>query len=190
MTVIEPFDLRVDVVSGELEPATSAVTRRLSDMHGMYADEAAEAALAEADPLVYRVFQYDVPEETGQLLVCTTVLEPGKVGDEYFMTKGHFHLVRDRAEVYYGLRGTGWILMMTEDGRCSHIELRPGTVAYVPPFYAHRTVNTGSEQMVFLAVYPGDSGHDYDVIERRGFSARVLDRGGPELVEQALGACE
>lgn len=186
MSAIQPLNLVVDIASGRLEPATTVVTRRLSDMRGMYADAAAEAALIERDDsVVYEVFQYDVPEETGQLFVCTTVLEPGRVGDEYFMTKGHYHRVRDRAEVYYGLRGEGQVVLMTEDGRCSSVELRPGVVAYVPPCYAHRTVNTGSGELVFLAVYPGDAGHDYESIERSGFSARVLEyNGSPTLVEQ------
>ncbi len=186
MSVIEPFHLLVDITSGRLEPATTIVTRRLSDMRGMYADAVAEAGLIEdGDPVVYRVFQYDVPEETGQLLVCTTLLESGKVGGEYFMTKGHFHRVRDRAEVYYGLRGEGQIVLMTEDERCSSVEIRPGAVVYVPPFYAHRTVNTGAGELVFLAVYPGDAGHDYESIERSGFSARVLEsNGSPTLVAQ------
>ena len=184
MSAIPPLQMSVDAVSGRLDPATSFVTRRLSDMRGMFADADAEAALIDGeDPVVYRVFQYDVPEETGQLLVCTTVIEPGRVGDEYFMTKGHYHLVRDRAEVYYGLRGEGQIVMMSEDGQCSSIEIRPGLVAYVPPFYAHRTVNTGSAELVFLAVYPGDAGHDYATIEQTGFPLRILRRqGSPALV--------
>lgn len=180
---MEPVRLWVDVASGRLDPATTFLRRRLSDMRGMYADAAAEAALISArDPVVYTVFQYDVPEETGQLLLCTTRIEPGMVGAEYFMTKGHYHRVRNRAEVYYGLRGEGRILMMVEDGPCSSVEIGPGTAVYVPPFYAHRTVNTGSGELVFLAVYPGDAGHDYEAIERSGFRARVFHRDGTSVV--------
>jgi glucose-6-phosphate isomerase len=50
----------------------------------------------------------------------------------------------------------------------------PGTVAYVPPNWAHRTVNTGEEPFVFFAVYPGQAGHDYGTIEKTGFPQRVL----------------
>jgi glucose-6-phosphate isomerase len=49
-----------------------------------------------------------------------------------------------------------------------------GTVAYVPPRWAHRTVNTGDEPFVFFAVYPGQAGHDYGAIEETGFTQRVL----------------
>jgi glucose-6-phosphate isomerase, archaeal len=177
-----PFRAVVEA-DGRLEPATSGVQRRLSDMRGFYADAAAEEALAGDDPVVYEVFQYDVPEAIGELFTCTTVLHPGRVGDEYFMTKGHYHEVRDRAEVYYGLSGHGRLLLQTESGEFESTEMEPGTVAYVPPGWGHRTVNTGDEDFVFLAVYPGDAGHDYGAIETTGFARRLVDRDGtPTLV--------
>lgn len=169
--------------SGRLAPATSTIERRLSHMRGFFADAQAEEALAAEDPIVYEVFQYDVPETLGELFTCTTVLHPGRVGDEFFMTKGHYHSVRDRAEVYYGLAGRGRLLLQTEDGGFESTEMEPGTVAYVPPCWGHRTVNTGDQDFVFLAVYPGDAGHDYGSIETTGFAQRLVDRDGtPTLV--------
>jgi glucose-6-phosphate isomerase len=45
--------------------------------------------------------------------------------------------------------------------------------------------NTGSEPLVFIACWPSDAGYDYATIERRGFSARLLQRDGvPVLVPQ------
>ena len=41
---------------------------------------------------------------------------PGKVGDEYFMTKGHFHTILETCEVYYTLSGQGAMLMETPEG--------------------------------------------------------------------------
>lgn len=173
----QPFSVVVDE-HGELKPATSTIERRLSQMQGMYADRSAElAASSEADPLIYQVFQYDVPEFVGELVICTTVLHPGKVGQEFFMTKGHYHSQRDRAEVYFGLTGTG-LLLLSKDDETESVTIDPGTVAYVPPYWAHRTVNTGSEPFVFLAVYPGDAGHDYGTIETDGFPQIVIERDG------------
>lgn len=172
-----PFSVAVDE-NGELRPATTMIERRLSHMQGMYSDADAEReALAAGDPIVYEVFQHDVPEFAGELAVCTTVLHPGMVGDEYFMTKGHFHSQRDRAEVYFGLQGQG-LLVLTKDGAAETVEMRPGVVAYVPPHWAHRTVNTGESRFVFLAVYPGDAGHDYGTIETAGFPQTVVSRDG------------
>jgi glucose-6-phosphate isomerase, archaeal len=182
MDFSEPLGLAIDEV-GRLSPATSGVVRRLSDMRGMYADQAAESRLIDAgDALVYEVFQWDVPPVIGELFVCTTILQPGRVGDEYFMTKGHFHQRRDRGEVYYGLSGRGSVLMMKDD-RVESVPIGPREVAYVPPFWAHRTVNTGDEPLVFLAVYPGDAGHDYGSIETSGFAGLLVDRNGePTLI--------
>jgi glucose-6-phosphate isomerase len=177
-----PLGLVVDE-RGELRPATSTIERRLSQMAGMYADADAErATLADGDPVVYEVHQYDMPQFVGELVVCTTILHPGKVGDEFFMTKGHFHEIRERAEVYYGLRGDGRLVLAKDDAH-ETVPMGPGTVAYVPPCWAHRTVNTGGEPFVFLAVYHGDAGHDYGTIETAGFPQRVLDRGGEVVVE-------
>lgn len=182
-----PFSAVVEAATGRLDPATSTIERHLSDMRGFYGDADAEARLlAGGDPVVYEVFQYDVTEATGELFVCTTVLRPGRVGDEYFMTKGHYHQVRDRAEVYFGLKGHGMLLLQTEEGAFTATEMGPGTVAYVPPCWGHRTVNTGDEDFVFLAVYPGDAGHDYGSIETTGFARRVVGVDGtPTLTDNA-----
>lgn len=182
MNVMEPFTLTLEAATGSLEPSTSSVERHLSDMRGMYADvDKEETLIADGDPVIYEVLQHDVPNENGQLITCTTVIHPGRVGAEYFMTKGHYHAKRDTGEVYLGLRGNGKLLMEVE-GRFSCLDMAPGVIAYVPPFWAHRTVNTGDEPFVFLAVYPADAGHDYGTIERHGFAGRVLDVDGSPAV--------
>jgi len=173
--LLEPFALSLGLESGNLEPHTTLIVRRASSLRGAFADaDALEATIADGDPVVYEVRQYDVPEETGQLVTCTTVIRPGTVGGEYFMTKGHFHAQRDTGEVYVGLGGRGYLLLMTEDGTGAEMPMGRGTVAYVPPCWAHRTVNTGDEPFVFFAVYPGQAGHDYATIETAGFPQRVF----------------
>ena len=176
-----PVAVSVDA-RGELSPATSTVRRHLSHMRGMFLDAAAEQdTLRVGDPLVYEVFQYDMPHSVGELIPCTTVLYPGRIGEEFFMTKGHFHEQRDRAEVYYGLQGEGR-LVLYRDEEAETVPITAGTVAYVPPYWAHRTVNTGDEPFVFLAVYHGDAGHDYGTIETDGFPQVVLARDGAVTV--------
>ena len=183
MTAVDPFALALDLRTGALEPYTTRIERRVSDLRGAFADSGAlERLVAAGDPLVYEVLQYDVPEEVGQLVCCTTVIHPGVVGAEYYMTKGHYHAERDTGEVYVGLHGRGYLLLMTEEGRSSATPMETGTVAYVPPRWAHRTVNTGDERFVFFAVYPGQAGHDYGSIEETGFPKRVLASSeGPVL---------
>jgi glucose-6-phosphate isomerase, archaeal len=183
IALIDPFALSLDLASGELAPVTGRLERRISHMRGMYADVAVERALiAGGDPLVYEVLVRDVPPENGQLAVCTTILQPGRVGDEYYMTKGHYHARRETGEVYLGLQGYGLLLLQAE-GQFKTQEMLPGTVLYIPPYWAHRTVNVGDTPLAFLSVYPADAGHDYGTIERDGFPQRVVSRAGaPTLV--------
>src|ERR671937_447399 len=97
----EPLLVSLSSQTGALVPATSTAERRLSHMRGMFLNHEVEAELiAAADPLLYQVFECAPSQAAGQLKISTTVLEPGKVGAEYFMTKGHYHVVRDRAEIY------------------------------------------------------------------------------------------
>lgn len=184
MNYLEPLTRHVNLTDGTISDAHSIVRRHLSDMKGMYANAKEEAKLQKADPLVYEVFEAaDLPKEDGHLLFSTTVIRPGRVGDEYFMTKGHFHARSDRAELYYGLSGRGILLLMTPEGEVDAQEMVPGAAAYVPPHWGHRTVNTGDENFVFLAVYPADAGYDYGTIAEEGFAKIVVaGAGGPELV--------
>lgn len=165
---LEPFTVMMDMQTGMLDPTRQTVERRLSDMSGMY------QVTPEADRLAYRVFLIPVPEANSELQCSTTVLEAGTVGDEYLMTKGHFHQVRDRSEVYVGLSGEGMLVMATEGGDHVVQPITPGSVNYVPGGWAHRSVNVGSDPLVFFAAYVGDAGHDYGTIESEGFPVVVL----------------
>ncbi len=119
----------------------------------------------------------------GGLYWGNTTLQPGKVGDEYYMTKGHFHQIRNRAEYYATFHGEGALLLMGEDKVTRYEIMRPGSLHYIPGSTAHRVANTGRTPLVFAACWPADAGYDYETIERDGFSARLLDRNGhPTLV--------
>jgi glucose-6-phosphate isomerase len=176
---LDPFTTLMDFDHGSLQPERATVERRLSDMAGYYF----AGPGGDGDRLVYRVHAIPVPETNAEIQCSTTVLEPGLVGDEYHMTKGHFHQVRDRSEIYVGLAGQGRLVMATEDGRHAVEPLQRGTVSYVPGGWAHRSVNVGSEPLVFFAAYIGDAGHDYATIAEHGLPVMVVatDRG-PDVV--------
>lgn len=178
-----PFTSKVDLQSGKITDAATIATRRLADMRGLYADQDAEAALVGSNPLIYEVFYgANTPEVEGQLSYCTTVIYPGKVGDEYFMTKGHYHAKGDRAELYYGLQGEGYLLSQTPEGEVNVQPMKPGVAAYVPPYWGHRTINVGTANFVFLAVFPADAGYDYKTIAEQGFASIVVERSGQPTV--------
>lgn len=151
---------------------------------GQFSDEAAyTAALARGDALLYEVYELARPAVAGELPHGLSVVHPGKIGDEYYMTKGHFHAELATAEVYYCLRGRGLMVMETPEGAWAVEPLAPGKVLYVPPRWAHRSVNTGAdEDLVTFFVYPGNAGHDYSTIEQRGFRKLVVERDGAPCV--------
>lgn len=179
-----PFGLDIDLTSGEMPGATNHVVRAASSMKGHYADEEALAELiAETDDgLHYEVFEKPVPETFGNLMYCISKLQPGLVGDEFFMTKGHYHSIAETAEIYLCIAGEGFMLMKTAEGECVVEPMKRGRMVYVPPFWAHRSVNTGTEPLVSFCVYPAEAGHNYGDIEKEGFPKRVLLRDGKAVL--------
>jgi glucose-6-phosphate isomerase len=162
------------------------VKRHLSAMHGQYQDQDAyQAMLNQNDALLYEVYELARPEIAGELLHGISIVHPGKVGDEYFMTKGHFHNVLETGEIYYCLQGHGVMVMETPEGDWAVGELAPGKVMYVLPRWAHRSVNTDTDtDLVMFFVYPGNAGHDYGTIEQRGFRKLIVESyGKPSVVD-------
>ncbi|MBE0690600.1 MAG: cupin domain-containing protein [Anaerolineae bacterium] len=181
-----PFSTTLDMTTGVLAPVPAPIQRSLSQLVGMFADRvSAERILREeGDRMIYEVYPVAVPENAAHVLHCTTVIHPGTIGDEYYMTKGHYHARRDRGEVYLGISGEGYLLLMLENGETRKMIMKPGTAAYVPPNWAHRTINTGSVPFTFFAAWPGDSGHDYGTIEQVGFAKLLVNRNGqPTLID-------
>lgn len=163
------------------------VERRLSQLEGCFEDEAAyRAALGAGDPLVYKVTAIEPANGSGDLHYGLGILHPGKVGREYYLTKGHLHSTREAAEVYIGLSGQGMMLLEDEQSGESRLEpLGTGKVVYVPGHTAHRTMNTGSEPLTYFGVYPANAGHDYGAIAERNFHKILVDRNGaPQLVDR------
>ena len=178
----KPFDVKIDMAMGELDPASNVYERRLSQMYAMYEDQEAARKLLETDPVIYKVYEKQLPQLSGELQCCMSVTLPGKVGREYFMTKGHYHEVRETAEIYLCTAGEGYMLMENEQGEVAIKEMRPNTCVYVPACWAHRSVNTGNAPLISFCVYPGHAGHDYGTIESEGFRKRVVEIDGKAVI--------
>lgn len=175
------FVLDLDLISG-LSQNADTTKRRLSQMKGMFYDQAAyERMLEQDDPLVYEFYELGCPERPGELAFGSTVLYPGTVGNEFFMTKGHFHTELMTAEVYYTLSGEGCMLLENMEGDWRVLNMKPGQAVYVPRGYAHRTINTGDQPLIVLFAFDADAGHDYGTIETKGY--RQLVTKGPEGVQ-------
>lgn len=160
--------------------------RYLSQMKGMFADkDAFEEQLKAGDSMIYEFHGMPVPETDGDLAFGCSILNPGKVGDEYYFTKGHFHTILETGEVYYCLKGHGYMLLESPEGDWSAQELTPGQAVYVPKRYAHRSINVSpDEQLVTFFVFRADAGHDYGTIETKGYRKLLVERDGvPTIVD-------
>jgi len=183
-TFIQPFAVSFDLAEGIMHDPKSHLVRRAGDMKGHYRDHEALATLiAAGNPTHYEVFETPVPHEYGHLMYCISKLHPGLVGEEWFMTKGHYHTAINTGEIYLALRGEGLMMMKTPDGQCRHERFKPGRMVYVPPYWGHRSINTGREPLISFCVYPGDAGHNYGDIEKEGFPRRAFFRNGATVVE-------
>ncbi len=170
----------VDWSNGSLDVAgMRSSIKKLGQLKSLFADESAFASM-DPETIVYRVWWWEpVPAGTeGGLFWGTTEISPGKVGNEYFMTHGHQHAVRDRAEFYGTISGEGMLVLRDEDGQARCEPMRPGSLHYIAGRVAHRTVNTGDVPLRFVASWPSDAGHDYGVIASEGLGARVIEQNG------------
>lgn len=163
-----PLTFRPDV--GRLEGSNGRYEKFLTDLGGLYRDDAAYAERLAADDgaPVYWVETTRTEEGPGGLITGISVLEPGRVGAEYAMTRGHLHAIADRSELYVGLSGHGVMILDTVDGQTQVVEVTPGKAVYVPGQWVHRSVNVGAERFSTLFCYAADAGQDYAIIERAG----------------------
>lgn len=177
----------------QFEPTNATIVgrlpteRRLSDVQSIFADQPACQRLLTANPLLYSVTQVEDHNGEGDIHYGIGILMPGKVGQEYFMTKGHLHAWRPAAEVYIGLRGRGMMLLEDErTGECRAVPLEANSTVYVPGHTAHRTINVGDEPLVYWGVLSSAAGHDYGAVAERNFRLVVVERdGAPVVMERA-----
>ncbi len=186
----EPGVCWVDIEKGELAGASGRYVKTLGDLQGIYADDAAYRALLDelTDAAVYEVSDYRPSSDAGDMIVGVTRMLPGRVGREFFLTRGHIHANANRPEIYYGESGRGVMLLELPAGEIRTVEIRPRTMCYVPPYWIHRSVNVGSDVLVMTFAYPADSGQDYDIIAKAGgMRSRIVDdgNGGWRAVDNA-----
>lgn len=173
-----------DLASGALSgDAVVRVTKTVGDLAGYWYDAAALALLDPAK-LLYTTESWLPAGEgiAGALAWGNTTLLPGRIGREYFMTRGHWHRRRECGELVICVEGEGALILMDEGGHTRTERLTPGSTHHVPGYTAHRTANTGAEPLRFLCAWEANCGHDYEEIRRSGFSRVLLEAdGAPRL---------
>lgn len=174
---------RLNLQTGVFEGLAPQSRRTLGDLAPLFRDQ---SALNEMDlaQVVYET--HGCPGEIegpARLLYATTVLYPGQVGGEYFMTRGHFHLDPTRGENMITLRGQGALILMDREGKTWKEDMAPGSVHDIDGRHAHRVANTGEEPLVFYVTWMSDCGHDYGSILKDGFGKILLAKDGkPHLL--------
>jgi glucose-6-phosphate isomerase, archaeal len=181
-----PLVFDFDLAQARFEGQQAAlVVRHLSDMRGYFLDDAAFERMIEFehDPILYTVSNLEHWSTPGDLHIGIGKIMPGRVGDEYFMTKGHLHQWRDAAEIYIGLSGTGMMMLEDErDGDSTVLPLAPNQVVYVPGHTAHRTINIGNAPLIYMGIFSATAGHDYGSIATENFRQVVVERNGVPVV--------
>jgi len=169
----------LDLASGIIDPSRHTATRRLRDVLEIYADSS-NLSEEQLDAIVYKTYGCPGDGEGPQLFYGTTVLMPGRVNGECFMTRGHYHTNPERGELCLTLRGEGRLLLMprladgTPDREGTRQEaMAPGSLHDIDGRLAHRVINTGGEPLVFFVTWLADCGHDYASIGSAGFGVRI-----------------
>ncbi len=160
-------------------PGLCAYEKKLGQLKGIFRDQQSWHQL-DPEKVVYRVWWWEpVPAGTeGGLFWGTTEIQPGRVGNEYFMTHGHRHSIRNRAEFYGTVAGQGRLIFRDDAQGTWFEEMTPGSLHYIAGNVAHRVVNIGDQPLRFVACWPSDAGHDYDIAGGQGFGARVIEENG------------
>jgi len=141
---------------------------RLKDMSRFFYDK--KAVRKAGNPLIYKV----LVKKSKRINCGLTLLQPGTIGREFFMTRGHYHKP-PAAEVYVLLKGRGLLLIQNKDFKC--VEMKLNKVYFIPQGYAHRTVNIGPSELLLLAIYPTKARHDYSKISKSGFIKKIIKVG-------------
>lgn len=178
--VSKMFDFDLKTGFSKVKPP---MVRYANQMENMYADqEALEKAVKVGNPKIYEFYDMGIKPAEGNLAFGTSILEPGLIGEEFYMTKGHFHTILDTSEVYYCLSGYGMMLMENPEGDVEYQVMKKGEAVFVPGRYAHRSINLSlTERLVTFFVFRADAGHDYGTIETKGFRKIVLrDASSPD----------
>ena len=157
--------------AGDLAGHTGVKRSRISDLGGLFTDQPAFDRLSavRGGDIAYEVQEFRPARVAPHELVFgTSVLQPGRIGGEFFMTRGHIHARADRPEIYFCQSGRGVMHMEALHGETTPIPMTPGAIVYVPPFWIHRSVNVGAEPFITAFCYPSDAGQDYGIIDRAG----------------------
>jgi len=139
--------------------------RRLKDVVKWYSDKKAiaEELKKNKNKVIYETFT----DKFSPINLTLTVISPGTIGKEYYMTKGHIHR-KKVPEFYILLEGKGKLLMQKQSN-VKVINLKKGEITLIPIGYSHRLINTGNKKFKVLTIYDQESKPDYHIKFKKRF---------------------
>ena len=143
--------MKIDIDNKSLKKVyDKVVVRRFKDM----ADHFKNPKGIKGNPILYKVYINDFQcFETG-----LTVINPGNINGEYYMTKGHKH-VKPTREIYILINGKGKLLVKGK--KLKVFDLKKGKTYFLPKREGHRLVNTENKPLEVLTIYMKTAGHNY-----------------------------
>ncbi|MGE5590062.1 MAG: glucose-6-phosphate isomerase family protein [Bacillota bacterium] len=172
-------------------PAVTPTVRRLADVRDVLADP--DASGPEELYYMYRDVGFEAEKalwKPRSLRYDVTVIPPGRVGDEFVKTAGHYHpLVPGQSvaypEVYEVLHGVAHYLLQRRKGEGLElddvilVEAGTGDKVIMPPGYGHITINAGPEVLVMANLVEGTFGSIYEPLRQTqgGAYYEVLEDG-------------
>jgi glucose-6-phosphate isomerase len=130
---------------------------RLKDMKDSYRNPNVKG-----NPLIYTVYIKNL----GGFKQGLTVIEPGTINKEFYMTRGHRH-IKPEDEIYILVNGTGKLILQTKKAKI--FNLGKNRVYFISSKSGHRLVNTGRKKLEILAFYPKNAGHNYNIKFKKRF---------------------
>ena len=115
--------------------------------------------------------------KTKDFMTDLTVINPGKVGNEFVKTVGHYHQLKPGTkvaypEVYEPLTRDVEYLLQTEPGKDGKVDVlwvvtEPGDKVVMPPGFGHVSMNVGKEPIVEVDLQKRDNpnGSDYSLFK-------------------------
>ena len=156
MKLREPSVCRVDVAKGELIGATNRYVRTLADLEGLYEDEAAFRALRRelGDAVTYEVTDFKPSADPGDMIFGVTRMRPARSGASTSSPAATFMPRRTDRRCTTARADAALCCSKSPQGEIRAVEIGSQTLCYVPPYWIHRSVNVGADDLVMTFAYP------------------------------------
>ena len=127
------------------------IVRKFKDMSDKYKNSDG----IKGNPTIYNVYIIDFKTFEAGL----TIVNPGNVNGEYYMTKGHRH--ENPTKEIYILQGGKGKLMVKKGKVTKVIDMVKGKNYILPKNWGHRIINTGDKPLEVMTIYSKKAGRGY-----------------------------